>query len=58
MPPKRLRDLFGLPPRFRTNALVKGTEPAMLCFPYFLLILVAACGEAVRLGRATVWEIT
>jgi type VI secretion system protein ImpE len=56
MPPKRLRDLIWTPAAVRTTPAFKGTELGEVLIPVLAPFSWQHPDEAVRLGRATVWE--
>jgi len=56
--PKRLRDLLWTPPRFAPRPRLKAPNSAKYASRYFLPFSWRHADEAVRLGRATVWEST
>jgi len=58
MPPKRLRDLLWTPAAVRTTPSFKGTELGEVMLPVLSPFSWRHADEAVRLGRATVWEST
>jgi type VI secretion system protein ImpE len=58
MPPKRLRDLLWTPAAVRTTPSFKGTELGEVLLPVLSPFSWRHSDEAVRLGRATVWETT
>ena len=58
MPPKRLRDLLWTPAAVRTTPAFKGTELGEVLLPVLSPFSWRHADEAVRLGRATVWEST
>ena len=58
MPPKRLRDLLWTPAAVRTTPSFKGTELGEVLLPVLSPFSWRHADEAVRLGRATVWEST
>ncbi|PYX46142.1 MAG: virulence protein SciE type [Acidobacteria bacterium] len=55
-PPKRLRDLLWTPAAVRTNSSFKGTELGEVLLPVLSPFSWKHADDAVRLGRATVWE--
>ena len=55
-PPKRLRDLLWTPAAVRTAPSFKGAELGELLLPVLAPFSWQHSDEAVRLGRATVWE--
>jgi type VI secretion system protein ImpE len=55
-PPKRLRDLIWTPAAVRTTPSFKGTELGEVMLPVLAPFSWKNPDEAVRLGRATVWE--
>jgi type VI secretion system protein ImpE len=55
-PPKRLRDLIWTPAAVRTTPSFKGTELGEVLLPVLAPFSWQSSDEAVRLGRATVWE--
>jgi type VI secretion system protein ImpE len=55
-PPKRLRDLLWTPAAVRTTPSFKGAELAEVLLPVLAPFSWQHSDEAVRLGRATVWE--
>ncbi len=55
-PPKRLRDLIWTPAAVRTTPSFKGTELGEVLLPVLAPFSWQHPDEAVRLGRATVWE--
>jgi type VI secretion system protein ImpE len=55
-PPKRLRDLLWTPAAVRTTPSFKGTELGEVLLPALCPFSWKHPDEAVRLGRATVWE--
>ena len=55
-PPKRLRDLIWTPAAVRTTPSFKGTELGEVMLPVLAPFSWQNTDEAVRLGRATVWE--
>jgi type VI secretion system protein ImpE len=55
-PPKRLRDLLWTPAAVRTTPSFKGTELGEVLLPALAPFSWQNPDEAVRLGRATVWE--
>jgi type VI secretion system protein ImpE len=57
-PPKRLRDLLWTPAAVRTTPSFKGTELGEVLLPVLCPFSWKHADEAVRLGRATVWEET
>jgi type VI secretion system protein ImpE len=56
MPPTRLRDLLWTPAAVRTTPSFKGTELGEVMLPVLSPFSWKHPDEAVRLGRATVWE--
>jgi type VI secretion system protein ImpE len=54
--PKRLRDLLWIPALVRTGPGFKGTELGEVLIPALSPFSFRHADEAVRLGRATVWE--
>jgi type VI secretion system protein ImpE len=56
MPPKRLRDLLWTPAAVRTTPSFKGTELGEVLIPALSPFAWQNPDDAVRLGRATVWE--
>jgi type VI secretion system protein ImpE len=56
MPPKRLRDLLWTPAVVRTTPSFKGTELGEVMLPVLSPFAWQNPDDAVRLGRATVWE--
>src|ERR1700722_10768569 len=56
MPPKRLRDLLWTPAVVRTTPAFKGTELGKVMLPVLSPFAWQNPDDAVRLGRATVWE--
>jgi type VI secretion system protein ImpE len=56
MPPKRLRDLIWTPAAVRTTPSFKGTELGEVLLPVLAPFSWQHPDDAVRLGRATVWE--
>jgi len=56
MPPKRLRDLLWTPAAVRTTPSFKGTELGEVLLPVLSPFSWRNADDAVRLGRATVWE--
>jgi type VI secretion system protein ImpE len=56
MPPKRLRDLLWTPAAVRTTPSFKGTELGEVMLPALSPFAWKDPDDAVRLGRATVWE--
>src|ERR1700685_2374625 len=56
MPPARLRDLLWTPAAVRTTASFKGTELGEVLIPALSPFAWQNPDDAVRLGRATVWE--
>lgn len=58
MPPKRLRDLLWTPAAVRTTPSFKGTELGEVLLPVLSPFSWRHPEDAVRLGRATVWELT
>src|SRR5580658_294171 len=56
MPPKRLRDLLWTPAAVRTTPSFKGTELGEVLLPVLSPFAWQNPDDAVRLGRATVWE--
>ncbi len=56
MPPKRLRDLLWTPAAVRTTPSFKGTELGEVMLPALSPFAWKNPDDAVRLGRATVWE--
>jgi type VI secretion system protein ImpE len=58
MPPKRLRDLLWSPAAVRTTPSFKGTELGEVLLPVLSPFSWRHADDAVRLGRATVWEST
>jgi type VI secretion system protein ImpE len=58
MPPKRLRDLLWTPAAVRTTPSFKGTELGEVLLPVLSPFSWRHADDAVRLGRATVWEST
>jgi type VI secretion system protein ImpE len=57
-PPKRLRDLLWTPAAVRTTPSFKGTELGEVMLPVLSPFSWKHPDDAVRLGRATVWEET
>jgi type VI secretion system protein ImpE len=55
-PPKRLRDLLWTPAAVRTTASFKGAELGEVLLPVLCPFSWQHADDAVRLGRATVWE--
>ena len=55
-PPKRLRDLLWTPAAVRTTPSFKGTELGEVMLPVLSPFSWKNPDDAVRLGRATVWE--
>lgn len=55
-PPKRLRDLLWTPAAVRTTPSFKGAELGELLLPVLAPFSWQHSDDAVRLGRATVWE--
>lgn len=55
-PPKRVRDLIWTPAAVRTSASFKGTELGEVLLPVLAPGSWQHADDAVRLGRATVWE--
>ncbi|MGA8152321.1 MAG: type VI secretion system accessory protein TagJ [Terriglobales bacterium] len=55
-PPKRLRDLLWTPAAVRTTPAFKGTELGEVLIPVLSPFSWKHPDDAVRLGRATVWE--
>jgi type VI secretion system protein ImpE len=55
-PPKRLRDLLWTPAAVRTTPAFKGTELGEVLIPVLSPFSWKHTDDAVRLGRATVWE--
>lgn len=55
-PPKRLRDLLWIPAAVRTKKSFKGAELGEVLLPVLSPLSWQHSDEAVRLGRATVWE--
>ena len=55
-PPKRLRDLLWTPAAVRTTPSFKGAELGEVLLPVLAPFSWQHSDEAVRLGRATVWE--
>jgi type VI secretion system protein ImpE len=55
-PPKRVRDLIWTPAVVRTSPSFKGTELGEVLLPVLAPGSWAHADDAVRLGRATVWE--
>lgn len=55
-PPKRLRDLLWTPAKVRTTPAFKGAELGEVLLPVLAPSSSQHSDEAVRLGRATVWE--
>lgn len=55
-PPKRLRDLLWTPASVRTTPLFKGAELGEVLLPVLSPFSWRHGDDAVRLGRATVWE--
>lgn len=55
-PPKRLRDLLWTPAAVRTSPAFKGAELGEVMLPVLSPFSSKHSDEAVRLGRATVWE--
>jgi type VI secretion system protein ImpE len=55
-PPKRLRDLIWTPAAVRTSSAFKGTELGEVLLPVLAPGSWQHADDAVRLGRATVWE--
>ena len=55
-PPKRLRDLLWTPAAVRTTPSFKGTELGEVMLPVLSPFSWKHPDDAVRLGRATVWE--
>lgn len=55
-PPKRLRDLLWTPAAVRTSPAFKGAELGEVMLPVLSPFSSKHPDEAVRLGRATVWE--
>ena len=56
LPPKRLRDLLWTPAAVRTTASFKGTELGEVLLPVLSPFSWRHGDDAVRLGRATLWE--
>lgn len=56
MPPKRLRDLIWTPAAVRTTPSFKGAELGEVLIPVISPLSCQHADDAVRLGRATVWE--
>ena len=54
--PKRLRDLLWAPALVRTGPAFKGTELGEVLLPALSPFSSRHADDAVRLGRATVWE--
>jgi type VI secretion system protein ImpE len=54
--PKRLRDLLWAPALVRTGPAFKGTELGEVLLPVISPLSFRHADDAVRLGRATVWE--
>jgi len=55
-PPKRLRDLLWTPAAVRTSPAFKGAELGEVLLPVLAPLSSQHADDAVRLGRATVWE--
>jgi type VI secretion system protein ImpE len=55
-PPKRLRDLLWTPAAVRTTPAFKGAELGEVLLPVLAPFSWQHADDAVRLGRATVWE--
>ncbi|HMD86983.1 MAG TPA: type VI secretion system accessory protein TagJ [Terriglobia bacterium] len=55
-PPKRLRDLLWTPAAVRTTPAFKGAELGEVMLPVLAPFSWQHADDAVRLGRATVWE--
>jgi len=55
-PPKRLRDLLWIPALVRTGPAFKGQELGEVLIPALSPFSFKNADDAVRLGRATVWE--
>ena len=55
-PPKRLRDLLWLPAKVHTSAAFSGRELGDVLLPVLSPFSWRSPDQAVRLGRATVWE--
>lgn len=55
-PPKRLRDLLWTPAAVRTTPAFKGAELGEVMLPVLAPFSCRHADDAVRLGRATVWE--
>lgn len=55
-PPKRLRDLIWIPAAVRAKASFKGAELGEVLLPALSPLTWQHNDEAVKLGRATVWE--
>jgi type VI secretion system protein ImpE len=55
-PPKRLRDLIWAPALLHTGPAFKGTELGEVLMPALAPLSFQHKDDAVRLGRATVWE--
>jgi len=55
-PPKRLRDLLWTPAAVRTTPSFKGAELGEVLLPAMAPFSWQHSDDAVRLGRATVWE--
>jgi type VI secretion system protein ImpE len=55
-PPKRLRDLLWAPALVRTGPGFKGCELGEVLLPVLTPLSYTHADDAVRLGRATVWE--
>jgi type VI secretion system protein ImpE len=56
MPPKKLRDLLWAPAAVRTTPSFKGAELGEVMVPVISPLSWQHADDAVRLGRATVWE--
>jgi len=55
-PPKRLRDLLWIPALVRTGPAFKGQELGEVLIPALSPFSFRSSDDAVRLGRATIWE--
>jgi type VI secretion system protein ImpE len=55
-PPKRLRDLLWIPAKVHTSAAFSGRELGEVLLPVLNSFSWRSPDQAVRLGRATVWE--
>jgi len=55
-PPRRLRDLLWIPAQIRTGPSFQGRELGEVLLPALYPLSSRHPDDAVRLGRATVWE--